>query len=50
MALDRKGHRDLAVDAGKQLSEVAMAKKLATEAGWAQYAQRKWPSEAPIKG
>ena len=38
----------VAVDAEKHPAKAGMAEKLATEAGRAQYAQRKWLSEAPI--
>lgn len=48
VALGREGRRQVAVDAEKHPAKAAMAKKLATEAGRAQYAQRKWLSEAPI--
>ena len=48
VALGREGRRALEVDAEKHPAKAAMAKKLATEAGRAQYAQRKWLAEAPI--
>lgn len=48
VALGREGRREVAVDAETHPAKAAMAKKLATEAGRAQYAQRKWLSEAPI--
>ena len=48
VALGREGRRALEVDAQKHPAKAAMAKKLATEAGRAQYAERKWLSEAPI--
>jgi len=48
VALGREGRRAVEVDAEKHPAKAAMAKKLATEAGRAQYAERKWLSEAPI--
>ena len=48
VALGREGRREVAVDAETHPAKAAMAEKLATEAGRAQYAQRKWLSEAPI--
>ena len=48
VALGREGRRRVAVDAEKHPAKAGMAEKLATEAGRAQYAQRKWLSEAPI--
>jgi len=39
---------EVAADAGKHPAKAAMAAKLATDAGRAQYAQRKWRAEAPI--
>ena len=48
VALGREGRRAVEVDAEKHPAKAAMAKKLATEAGRAQYAQRKWLAEAPI--
>ncbi len=47
VALGREGRRAVAVDAAKHPAKARMAEKLATEAGRAQYAQRKWLSEAP---
>ena len=47
VALGREGRRDVAVDAGAYPAKARMAEKLETEAGAAQYAQRKWLSEAP---
>ena len=47
VALGRERRRDVAVDAGKYPATARMAQKLGTEAGAAQYAQRKWLSEAP---
>ena len=46
VALGREGRR-VAVDAGKHPATARMAEKLGTAAGAAQYAQRKWLSEAP---
>ncbi len=48
VALGREGRRQVAVDAEKHPAKAAMAEKLATEAGRARYAQRKWLAEAPI--
>jgi len=48
VALGREGRRAVEVDAEKHPAKAAMAKKLATEAGRAQHAQRKWLAEAPI--
>jgi len=48
VALGREGRGEVAADAGKHPAKAAMAAKLATEAGRAQYAQRKWRAEAPI--
>ena len=48
VALGREGRRALEVDAEKHPAKARMAKKLATEAGRARYAERKWLSEAPI--
>ncbi len=48
VALGREGRRAVEVDAEKYPAKAAMAKKLSTEAGRAQYAQRKWLAEAPI--
>ena len=48
VALGREGRRQVTVDAEKHPAKAAMAEKLATEAGRAQYAQRKWLAEAPI--
>ena len=48
VALGREGRRQVAVDAENHPAKAAMAEKLATEAGRAQYAQRKWLAEAPI--
>jgi len=45
--LGRERRRNVVVDAGKYPATARMAKKLGTEAGAAQYAQRKWLSEAP---
>ena len=47
VALGRDGRGDVAADAAKHPAKARMAKKLATAAGRAQYAQRKWLSEAP---
>ncbi len=47
VALGRKGKHEVAVDAEKYPAKARMAKKLATEEGQAQYAKRKWLSEAP---
>ncbi len=48
VALGREGRRKAAVDAHKYPAKARMAAKLSTEAGRAQYAERKWLSEAPI--
>ena len=48
VALGRECRRQVEVDARQHPAKAAMAEKLATEAGRAQYAQRKWLSEAPI--
>ena len=48
VALGREGRRAVEVDAEKHPAKARMAKKLATEAGRARYAERKWLSEAPI--
>ena len=48
VALGREGRREVGVDVERHPAKAAMAGKLATEAGRAQYAQRKWLSEAPI--
>ncbi len=48
MALGREGRREVEVDADSHPAKARMAGKLATEAGRAQYAQRKWRAEAPI--
>ena len=48
VALGREGRRRVAVDAEKHPAKAGMAEKLATEAGRALYAQRKWLAEAPI--
>ena len=47
VALGREGRREVAADAEKHPAKARMAAKLATAAGRAQYAQRKWLSEAP---
>ena len=47
VALGREGRRDVAVDAAKCPATARMAAKLATAEGRAQYARRKWLSEAP---
>ena len=47
VALGREGRRTVAVDAGKYPATARMGEKLGTAAGAAQYAQRKWLSEAP---
>ena len=47
VALGREGRRDVAVDAATHPAKARMAAKLATAAGRARYAQRKWLSEAP---
>ena len=48
VALGREGRREVEVDADSHPAKARMAGKLATEAGRAQYAQRKWRAEAPI--
>ena len=48
VAVEGKNQLIVEVDAHKHPAKAAMAKKLATEAGRAQYAQRKWLVEAPI--
>ena len=48
VALGREGRRAVELDAEKHPAKARMAKKLATEAGRARYAERKWLSEAPI--
>ena len=48
VALGREGNRQVEADAEKHPAKARMAEKLATEAGQAQYAQRKWRAEAPI--
>ena len=47
VALGREGRRAVAVDAAKHPAKARMAEKLATSVGRAQYARRKWLSEAP---
>ena len=47
VALGREDRRTVAVDAAKHPAKARMAEKLATSAGRAHYAQRKWLSEAP---
>ncbi len=47
VALGREGRRAVAVNAAKHPAKARMAEKLATQAGRAQYARRKWLSEAP---
>ncbi len=47
VALGREGKHEIRVNAAKHPAKARMAEKLATEAGRAQYAQRKWLSEAP---
>ena len=47
VALGRDGRGDVAADAEKHPAKARMTAKLATAAGRAQYAQRKWLSEAP---
>ena len=47
VALGREGRRDVSADAAKHPAKARMATKLATAAGRARYAQRKWLSEAP---
>ena len=48
VALGREGRRQVAADADKHPAKARMAGKLATEAGRARYAERKWRAEAPI--
>lgn len=48
VALGREGRHEVAVDAEKHPCKARMVEKLATEAGRAQYAERKWLSEAPL--
>ena len=48
VALGREGKRQVEADKEKHPAKARMAEKLATEAGQAQYAQRKWRAEAPI--
>ena len=48
VALGREGRRQVAADADKHPAKGRMAGKLATEAGRARYAERKWRAEAPI--
>ncbi len=47
VALGREGKKQAAVDPKKLPATDRMKKKLATEAGRARYARRKWLSEAP---
>ena len=47
VALGREGRRAVAVDAARHPAKARMAEKLATAPGRAQYARRKWLSEAP---
>ncbi len=47
VALGKERRRAVAVNAAKHPAKARMAEKLATEAGRAQYARRKWLSEAP---
>ena len=47
VALGREGKKRAAVDPAKRPATDRMKKKLATEAGRARYARRKWLSEAP---
>ncbi len=47
VALGREGRRAVAVDAARHPAKARMAGKLATSPGRAQYARRKWLSEAP---
>ncbi|MDE0451726.1 MAG: IS1182 family transposase [Gammaproteobacteria bacterium] len=47
VALGREGRRDVSADAEKHPAKARMAEKLATAAGRARYAERKWLSEAP---
>ena len=48
VALGREGKRRVGTVGGKHPAKARMAEKLATPAGRAQYAQRKWRAEAPI--
>ena len=48
VALGREGRREVAADADRHPAKAAMAEKLATEPGRAQYAERKRRAEAPI--
>ena len=48
VALSREGKRQVEADKEQHPAKARMAEKLATEAGQAQYAQRKWRAEAPI--
>ena len=47
VALGREGKHEIRVNADKYPATARMGKKLATSSGRAQYAQRKWLSEAP---
>ena len=47
VALGREGKKQAAVDPATRPATDRMKKKLATEAGRARYARRKWLSEAP---
>ena len=47
VALGREGHKAVAVNAKAHPARARMANKLATPEGQAQYAKRKWLSEAP---
>ena len=47
VALGREGRRGVAVNAENRPATARMGEKLATEAGRARYAERKWLSEAP---
>ena len=47
VALGKERRRAVAVNVAKHPAKARMAEKLATEAGRAQYARRKWLSEAP---
>ena len=47
VALGREGKQEVGVNADQYPAMARMGKKLATSAGRAQYAQRKWLSEAP---
>ena len=47
VALGREGKQEVGVNADQYPATARMGKKLATSAGRAQYAQRKWLSEAP---